>query len=90
MHSFYKTVGKILLPEDIKAKERKDVLIKALGKNNKRYTAPEFNCSNAIEIGIEFPITNKERAPQPYFFTKFLKKGTALVQIFMRLYAMKI
>ena len=75
MHSFYKTVGKILLPEDIKAKERKDVLIKALSKNNKRYTAPEFNCSNAIEIGIEFPITNKERAPQPYFFYKISKKG---------------
>ncbi len=75
MHSFYKTIGKILLPEDIKAKERKDVLIKALGKNNKRYTSPEFNYSNAIEIGIEFPITNKERAPQPYFFYKISKKG---------------
>ena len=75
MHSFYKTIGKILLPEDIKAKERKDVLIKALGKNNKRYTSPEFNCSNAIEIGIEFPVTNKERAPQPYFFYKISKKG---------------
>lgn len=75
MHSFFKTIGKILLPEDIKAKERKDVLIKALGKNNKRYTSPEFNHSNAVEIGIEFPITNKERAPQPYFFYKISKKG---------------
>ena len=82
MTSFYKTIGKILLPEDIKAKERKDVLIKALGKNNKRYTAPEFNCSNAIEIGIEFPNGNVARAPQPFFFYKISKKGDAVTSGF--------
>lgn len=69
MNSVYKPIGKIIFPENIKVRERNNILNMALGNlTMKDFASLNIEHPKSIEIGIEFPREGSEQSPQPYLY----------------------